>query len=135
MLVRVVVGAALILLCACADKEAAPVKAARAFSSAVARADVKALLELVDRGAVDRLERVAEQASNQVGGRRHIPAHEMMQIIDLDPTFQIGHAELVSLDGDVADVELQAADGSTHRLHLVREDGAWRVRIPIPNAP
>jgi hypothetical protein len=117
----------------CKDEEQAPVKAARAFAAAVARADVDAVMSLVEGRALQRLELAAEQASNQVGGRRNIPAPEMMQIVDLDPTFQIGHAQLVSMTADTAQVDLEAADGAKHRLDLVQEEGEWRVKIPVPD--
>jgi len=117
---------------ACGEKEAEPVTAAKAFASAMQRGDVKALLQLVDRDAVARLEQEAARASDHVGGRRNIEPYEMLQVVDVPDSFQVAAAELVTGDAEAAQVKLTAADGSEHFIDLVFQDGSWRVRIPPP---
>jgi hypothetical protein len=104
---------------------------ARAFALAAQRGDVRGLLELIERRGVERLEATAERASDQIGGRRSIDAQEMLQVVEIDPTFQIARAERLDDDDEVTRVRLVGADESEHVLVLVREDGAWRVRIPL----
>jgi len=129
-----VVASALGVL-ACGDKEPPQVTVAKRFAAAVQSADVEKLLGLVDPAAVAHLERAAERASDQVGGRRNVESHEMLQIVDVDPRLQVAQAELVIGDEETATVQLTGADGSTHELHLVAHEGEWRVRIAVPPVP
>lgn len=114
------------------EKEAAPVTAARAFAQAMVRADANALIDLVDLDAAARLEHAASQASDQVGGRRTIEQYEMIQVVDVPDSFQVAKAELVSGDDTEASVALVAADGERHVVQMVFQEGAWRVRVPLP---
>ena len=57
---------------------------------------------MIERRAAGRLEAAAERASDQVGGRRNIEPKEMLQIVDIDRTFQLARAELVQSDGQTA---------------------------------
>jgi hypothetical protein len=127
-----VVGLAFAGAPGCGEKDPPPVTAAKAYASAMNRGDVKALLLLVDRAAVERIEQSAGQASDHVGGRRNIEPHEMLQIVDVPSSFQVAAAELVTGDAESAQVRLTAADGSVHLLDLVLQDGSWRVRVPLP---
>lgn len=120
---------------ACGDRRADPVGVAQAFTAAVQRGDMEAVLALVERAAAERLQAAAERASDQVGGRRRIEPAEMLQIVDVDGNFELTAAELESNDGAVARVRLVGSQQETHTLTLVLEDGAWHVRIPLPAGP
>src|SRR5690606_365510 len=99
---------------ACGDRSADPVRAAQAFAAAAQRGDMDAVYPLLERAAVERLTAAAAQASDQVGGRRRIEPAEMLQIVDVDPNFELASAELVDdgagppgpEDGAVARVRL-----------------------------
>lgn len=117
---------------ACGERSGDPVRAAQTFTAAVQRGDVKALLPLLERAAAERLAAAAEQASDQVGGRRRIEPAEMLQIVDVDPNFELAAAELESNDGALAVVRLTGSQQERFTLTLVLEDGAWHVRIPTP---
>lgn len=130
-----VVRATLLLLATaagCSGEEAAPVTAARAFAAAAQRGDIKAMLPLVERRASLRLQQAAERASDHVGGRRVVEAHEMLQVVDVDSGFQVARAELVTADDETAQVRLVTADGREQLLDVVHEEGAWRVRVALP---
>ncbi|MBL4689312.1 MAG: hypothetical protein JKY37_32265 [Nannocystaceae bacterium] len=116
----------------CRAEEPEPVVAAKRFAVAIKRGDVQTLLELVEAPVAERLASAAARASDQVGGRRNIEPHEMLQIVDVDPTFQVAKAELVESDAQTATVRLTGADGKTHDLGLVNEDGQWHVVVPLP---
>lgn len=116
---------------ACRTEEPQPVLAAKRFAVAIKRGDVQTLLELVTAPVAERLASAAARASDQVGGRRNIEPHEMLQIVDVDPTFQVAKAELVESDAQTATVRLTGADGNTHDLGLVNEDGQWHVVVPL----
>lgn len=128
---------------ACGDRSADPVRAAQAFTAAVQRGDMDAVYPLLERAATEQLAAAAAQASDQVGGRRRIEPAEMLQIVDVDPNFELASAELVEGDADLADaqdgavvrVRLLGSQQESYTLTLVREDGAWRVRIPLPPVP
>lgn len=124
---------------ACGDRSGDPVRAAQAFTAAVQRGDMNAVYPLLERAATERLTAAAAQASDQVGGRRRIEPAEMLQIVDVDPNFELASAELVgdgdpseAKDGELAQVRLLGSQQESHTLTLVREEGAWRVRIPLP---
>jgi hypothetical protein len=139
-----------LLLCsslglACRAKESEPVSVARTFAETARRGDVDGMLAVIERPAVERLELAAEQASDQVGGRRSIEASEMLQIVGVDRTVAVADAELLDDNGERAHVELTMTDGRTVRLELVWEqaitgdddsparEGGWKVRIPLPS--
>lgn len=117
---------------ACSDRRDDPVRAAQAFTAAVQRGDMDALYPLIDRAAAERLAAAAAQASDQVGGRRRIEPAEMLQIVDVDPNFELASAELVDNDGALAHVRLLGSQQESYTLTLVLEEGAWHVRIPQP---
>lgn len=133
---------ALVLLFGCGRDESEPVAVARAYADAARRSDVPALLAVIDHEAVAELERAAERASDQVGGRRAIEATEMLQIAGVDRTLAVAEAKLVEQDSQTATVELVMTDGRTVVVHLVWEPsevesesgGAWKVRVPLPSA-
>ena len=125
--------AALLASSACgSEKEAAPVVAAKAYAAAMQRGDAKLVIGLLEHDAVQHLERAAARAGDQVGGRRNIELHEMLQVVDVPNSFQIAKAELLGGDDTQAQVALTAADGTRHLIDLVHQDGAWRVRVPVP---
>lgn len=130
----------------CRAKESEPVSVARSFAETARRGDVDGMLALIERPAVERLELAAEQASDQVGGRRGIEASEMLQIVGVDRTVAVADAELLDENDERAHVELTMTDGRSVRLELVWEEaladdddnearaGSWKVRIPLPSA-
>jgi hypothetical protein len=121
----------LLVLVGCGEK-AAPVVAAQEFASVMQRGDAKELIGLLEVGAAARLDAAATRASDQVGGRRSIELFEMVQIVDVPDSFRVAKAELVSGDDSEAQVALIAADGTRHVLDMVFQEGAWRVRVPMP---
>ena len=94
--------------------------------------DMKSVLPLLEKAALERLDQAAEQASDHVGGRRRVEPAEMLQIVDVSPTFELATAELVDNDGATAHVRLVGAQQESHTLTLVFEDGAWHVRLATP---
>jgi len=117
---------------ACREQSADPVRTAQAFTSAVQRGDMKAVLPLLEKATAERLAAAADKASDQVGGRRRIEPAEMLQIADVSPTFELAQTLLVDNDGATAHVRLVGAQQESYTLTLVHEDGAWYVRIPTP---
>ncbi len=145
----VLASLALLLALACARDESEPVAVARAYAEAARRSDVPAMLAVIEHAAVAELEREAERASDQVGGRRAIEATEMLQIAGVDRMLAVVEAKLVEQTEQSAVVELLMTDGRTLVVHLVWEpssvesapadpdadpSGAWKVRVPLPSA-
>jgi len=126
--------ASLVALTSCRgdDAEARAIRTAKAFVSAVRTSDSKALVTLLEADAVAQLEGAAARASEHVGGRRTNEAHEMVQVIDLDPLFQVERVEVVNLDAQLAVLEVKATSGEKQTLTLVDEEGQWKVRVPSP---
>jgi hypothetical protein len=130
----------------CKAPESEPVAVARAFAESIRRGDVRAMLAVVERSAVEHVHDAAETASDQVGGRRAIEPREMLQIVGVDRTLAVAKAELIEETEQRAIVELTMTDGRAIRLELVWEpdpasdpadearSGAWKVRIPMPRA-
>lgn len=119
----------------CGDEEPAPVQAARQFAQAVRAGEVEEVLAMVDAPTVAHVEQAAVRASDQVGGRRSVEPQEMLQVVDVDPHFQVDEAELVEGDAHQAVVRLTGADGTAHLLTLIQENGSWKVHLPLPRAP
>jgi hypothetical protein len=124
-----------VLALGCGEEEPAPVQTARRFVQAVQAGEVEQVLALVDAEAVAHVRHAAERASDQVGGRRSIEQQEMLQVVDVDPYFQIKQAELVQGDERQALVRLTGADDTARVLELINENGSWRVNLPLPRAP
>lgn len=119
----------------CSEEEPVQVQVARKFVHAVQGGEVEGVLELVDAPAVEHVARAAEGASDQVGGRRSVEPQEMLQVVDVDPHFQVDDAQLVEGDDRWAVVRLHGADGTSRSLELVNENGSWKVHLPLPRAP
>ena len=135
MRVRSLCTLALLVVFAGCKEEPAPVVAAKRYASAVRARDTERLLEVVDSKTSDYVQRAAERASDQIGGRRSVQPTEMLQVVDVNARNAIAKAELLSESGDTASVRLTGADGTEHDLQLVLEDGAWKVSLPTPPAP
>lgn len=127
-----------VLLCgllgaaSCEREDNAPLTAARQFAAAIQRGDVRGVIERMEGQAVERLDAAAERAGDQVGGRRSIEPDEMIQVVGVDPTFQLAQVSLLERDEMTARVRLRGADGSEHILNLILEGGVWKVRVPMP---
>ncbi len=119
----------------CGEEEPPPVSTAREFVQAVRAGEVEQVLALLDTPAVEYVAQAAERASDQVGGRRNVEPQEMLQVVGVDPHFQVGEAEVVESDEKRAVVRLHGADGTSQSLELVNENGSWRVHLPLPRAP
>jgi len=116
-------------------KDPPPVAAARQFGAAVASGDHAALIELIDKRWVERLDEAAERATDQIGGRRPIGPEEMFQVVDVDPRFEVRSAVLLDRSDDKAVVRLVGVDGTHYVLTLVLQDERWRVEVPLPPTP
>jgi hypothetical protein len=92
---------------------------------------MKAVLPLLEKAALERLDQAAEQASDQVGGRRRIEPTEMLQIVDVSPTFELARP---SWSTTTAPPPTCACWEPSRRPTPSPscKDGAWHVRIPIP---
>ncbi len=116
----------------CGPAEEAPVTTAKAFNVAVRSGDSKRVIALLDAEAVDQLEGLAQGASDQVGGRRKVEPHEMLQVVDVDRAFELSSAELLDNDGERAHVALESTTGERHVLSLIKQGDRWRVQVPLP---
>jgi hypothetical protein len=124
-----------VLVLGCGEDEPPPVQAARRFVHALQAGEVEKVLAMLDAEAVDYVTQAAERASNQVGGRRSVEPQEMLQVVEIDPHFQVKAAELVEGDDRRALVRLHGADDTTRALDLVNENGKWLVNLPLPRTP
>ena len=122
------------LAAGCGEDEPPPVQAARRFVHAVQAGEVDAVLAMLDEEARAYVEQAADRASDQVGGRRSVAPQEMLQVVDVDPHFQVKAAELVEGDERRALVRLHGADDTTRALDLVNENGTWLVNLPLPRS-
>jgi hypothetical protein len=119
--------------CRTQQTEAEAVEATvKAFAAAAWANDIPALLATLDSAALARLAAAAEHASAQIGGRRNIEPHEMLGVVGIEPTFQLGKVEVDDVREDRATARLRAADGGVTVIELVREPEGWRVVLPQP---
>jgi len=119
-----------VALCAGCGSETPQIAAARAFVHALQRSDAETMQSLMASAGVETLKQNAVRAADQVGGRRAIEAHEMLEVVPKNMLFQVAKSELIEHDENTARVRLTGADETTHVLDLVKEEGAWKVRVP-----
>ena len=119
---------------ACRQGESEPAKVVRSFADAVNRGDPKAILEFLEPRALEMLEQGAQRASDQVGGRRQVLPHELLQVTRLDPTFVIVKVEDVAVEGAGATVRVLSNNGESVDISLVLFEGQWKISLPIPPA-
>ncbi len=119
---------------ACGGAEQAPVLAARKFADAARRGDAAALVPLLDHDTQARLTTAAEDASDQVGGRRTIAPSEMLEVSGVDPTWMVASVKLVELEDERARVKVESTDGREVELALQKEADGWKVILPPPGA-
>lgn len=116
------------------QREPEPVTVAKAFAAAIQQRSAKGVLLLLDARTQNHIQQAAERATDQIGGRRQVGAYEMLQVVDVDPRFQVAQATLLASDDTEATVRLDGVDGSGHVLTLVLEEGEWHVQVPRPPA-
>ncbi|MCA9691020.1 MAG: hypothetical protein KC636_15550 [Myxococcales bacterium] len=120
-------------VCACGPDPDDPVRVAEQFAEAVRQRDSVAITPLLEEAARTRLQAAAEQASDQVGGRRSVEPWEVLQVVDVDPLREFAGAELVDRDDALAHVRLFDSARREYIITLVREGSSWHVRIPTPS--
>ncbi len=104
---------------------------ARRFVAAVAEGDEATLAELVHAPARERLAAAAQRAGDQVGGRRTFAPHEMLQVLDAPPDLSAARVRVETTSEDTAVATVVRPDGTIHTFDLRREDGRWRVVVPL----
>lgn len=110
------------------------VVAAKRFAGAVMARDAEMVIESIDASSQEVLQTAAERATDQIGGRRTIAVEEVLQVVDVDSRFEVREATLVQKSDTAATVELTAANRTSHRVHLVLEDGQWKVHLPLASS-
>ncbi len=133
------VGASLLaltlLVSGCGNADLSPEETARAFIAAVRSRDASRVLERLDATTRTHLDRMAELATDRVGGRRVIEAHELFQVVSVDVAFDVSETELIEQGESSARVKLVSPAGETAYLDMVREPEGWRVSMPALRDP
>lgn len=117
---------------ACGGQSEDAEQAARAFISAVRSRDAGKVVARLDAPTRAKIDQMAELATDRVGGRRTVLAEEIVQVVSVDPDFDVAAVEVFELDADHVRVELTAPDGATEQVEMVREPEGWRVRLVLP---
>ena len=105
---------------------------AKQFASAVQRKDIPTILKISEQTRIDRLEKAAERASDQIGGRRQVEVREMLQIVGTNSVFAAETFEVTRIQDDRAKVLVTGVSGESFELDMIRQGGLWRVIIPVP---
>ena len=117
---------------ACGTPRNEPTQVAKAYALASLRGDAVEMIRWLEPSVQQRLENVAQRASDQVGRRRLIARDEMLQIAGLDPAFVYSGVREIQNDGVMATVEVKSTSGAFERLELVQTDEGWRVLANVP---
>jgi hypothetical protein len=56
----------------------------------------------------------------------------MLQVVDVEPGFEVGRARFSADAADHGRVVFQAQDGRSYEVEVVREETGWKVRLPVP---
>lgn len=113
----------------CADADATPEGAVRAFVSAARAGEKDAAWSLLGPRTRQRLEELAVAASEKAGGPKRFAAKDMFDVDGSDTTIAPTSIRVVSRDGDTALVEIAGPDGRRDEVQAVRVDGRWRVEL------
>lgn len=120
---------------ACGGADNSPEQSARNFIAAVRARNAEAVLAQLDQASREQLERMAEVATDRVGGRRVVEVEELLQVVSVDPEFDVDASSVIEQSDTAARVELVAPSGKKEIVSLVRQDGSWRVVLPGIAAP
>ena len=74
------------------------------------------------------------EAAEQLGARQSppVPGRRLLLGGGLEFTHGLSEVSVVSRKGNQAVLSVTADDGSKRRVSLHREDGAWKVVLPLP---
>jgi len=113
-----------------APGSAGPVEAVQDFAESLGRGDAVAawaLLSARTQQEADARAKAAREASGGVG-----PASGRQMLFASAVRTGTIHAREVSRSGDSAEVETTSADGGARSgFHVVRENGTWKVDLPL----
>jgi hypothetical protein len=81
-----------------------------------------------------RLSEGTREAADQLGARQSPPVAGRRLLLGGQLTFTHGVQDVteVSRHGDRAVLRVTADDGTTRKVSMHREDGAWKVVLPLP---
>jgi hypothetical protein len=108
---------------------AGPAEAVRDLAAALARGDSQApwsLLSTRTQQAADALAKSAQAMAPATGPS----SGKQMLFASALPTGPV-QARLVSEHGDSAEVEVSSDGGTSGIFHVVRENGVWKVDLPL----
>jgi hypothetical protein len=108
---------------------AGPTEAVQTFSAALVRGDSQAawsLLSTRTQQAADALAKSARAAAPFRGPE----SGKQMLFASPQPTGAV-RARLISEHGDAAEVETSSDGGASGTFHVVRENGVWKVDLPL----
>lgn len=124
--------AAALLLSACSP----PNEVAAQFHDALYRGDGAKAFSLLSRSTQERLKEIAKKAHDMSGGT--VPNDPTLMIVHGDSsmyptptaTQKVVRASVLSTEGPHAKVKVRIGEAD-HEMDLVKENGRWRVDLPI----
>lgn len=126
-------GAAAALLsaaCASSDPAGSPEAAVRhliASSRAGDRTSVYATLGPRTRGRIDEILAGARKS----GAARLLKPEDLVTVGWVPPAWEAASIHEQKRSGDEADVEVASAGGDRQSVRVVREEGRWKVELPL----
>jgi hypothetical protein len=124
----------LLLVAACpggqpAPGSAGPGEAVQGFAESLGRGDAEAAWALLSARTQRRADARAKAAREGSGGVGPASGRQMLfaSAVRTGPI----HVREVSRSGDSAEVETTADGGARDSFHVVRENGAWKVELPL----
>ncbi len=127
-----ILALSLILACCSADN-VSPEGAVKAFMAAVASLKSEQAYNLLAPETQRELQRLAEKATLQTGGRHQQKPEEMLLLGLVQSRHEVHKMELISQDDQRAKVKLisKGKAKATEELELVKVDGGWRVLLKL----
>lgn len=121
--------AALLCVVGCDYGETDATQVASRFAAAARYGQGASIWPHLSRASRAVLEAEAERASNQIGDRRNVAPHEMLQIVDV-PALDGRRLPTLARDGDArATVTFFGVDGGEYPVQMILEGGAWKVAL------
>lgn len=114
----------------CRVDDSSPQAAVREFAAAANTGDREALYELFGPETRRRLAEAAKRATDLVGGSLRYSALDMISIGRSSDTPPPKDFVLKERSESRAIVEIVSASGERSDIHVVNEDGRWRIELP-----
>jgi hypothetical protein len=129
---RLVAVAAALAACSCLGRDdgSSPEGAVRALIASSRAGDRQAVYQRLGPRPRAHIQELLS-SSRKTGATRILKPEDLVTVGWVPPAWESAGTRLLSHHGDDADVEVYSAGGDRQSVHVVRENGSWKVELPV----